>query len=103
MQIGYSQSKADSCLYIKHGEDVRNYIIIYVDDIIIASNNTEEISKLEETLSNSYTITKLRKIKEYSGIQIQTDKEGTYYIHQRKLKHGLLETYGRMQRDSRYH
>jgi len=54
IELGYIQGKADPCLYIKHNKDVRNYVIIYVDDSIIASNSTEEVIKLEETLSSSY-------------------------------------------------
>lgn len=79
IKLGYIQGKADPCLYIKHDKDIKNYVIVYVDDIIMASNSTEEIIKLEETLSNSYTLTNLGGIKEYSGIQVQTDKEGVHY------------------------
>jgi len=93
-KLGYTQGKTESCIYIKHNKDIICYITIYVDDIIIASNSTEEIIKLEKALSNTYTLTKLGRIKEYSGIQIDTDKEGIYYIHQRKHIYNILKTYG---------
>jgi len=91
---GYTQGKTESCIYIKHNKDIICYITIYVDDIIIASNSTEEIIKLEKALSSTYTLTKLGRIKEYSGIQVDTDKEGIYYIHQRKHIYNILKTYG---------
>lgn len=43
----------------------------------------KEIIKIEEILSDSYILTKLGRIKEYSGIQVQTDQTGVYYIHQK--------------------
>jgi len=93
-ELGYTQGKTDSCLYIKHNKGIICYVTIYVDDIIMASNNTEEIIKLEKALSNMYTLTKLGRIKEYSGIQIETDKEGIYYIYQKKHIYNILKTYG---------
>lgn len=73
--------------------NIRSYATIYVNDIILASNNTEELIKLEKTL-DLYALTKLGKIKEYLGIQIQMDKERVYYTHQRKHICPILETYG---------
>lgn len=93
-ELGYTQEKTDSCLYIKHNTGITCYVTIYVDDIIMVSDNTEEIIKLEKGLSNMYTLTKLGRIKEYSGIQIETDKEGIYYIHQKKHIYNILKTYG---------
>lgn len=53
-ELRYTQGKADPCLYIKRNKGIICYVIIYVDDIIMASNSTEEIIKLEETLFSRF-------------------------------------------------
>ena len=93
-EIGYSQGITDPCLYIKHSRNMSTYVIIYVDDIVIATKNTDEIQKFEQELSEKFRMSKLGDIKEYSGIQVERDKEQIFYIHQRKYIEQILEIYG---------
>ena len=47
MRSGY-----DSCVYIlKNGEKVILYLLLYVDDILMASSSKDEIMKLKERLN----------------------------------------------------
>jgi len=93
MTLQYVQSKADPCLHVKIKMKVRSYITIYVDDIILVTNDQEEIEAVEIALSEPFEITKLGQIKNYSGIQIERDRDGVFYIHQKKHIKEILEIY----------
>lgn len=43
---GYKQSQVDLCLYSKEIVNEKVYIIIYVDDVIIASSNVKHITDI---------------------------------------------------------
>lgn len=77
-----------------YNNSVKSYIVIYVDDIIIACNAQKELNNLEKALLYSYNLTDLGKVKEYSGIQVHTDENGIYYVHQRKHIKQIVEAYG---------
>ena len=52
IRYGFIRNKYDSCVYIlKKGEVCVLYLLLYVDDILIASANKEEIRQLKESLN----------------------------------------------------
>jgi len=93
MTLQYVQSKADPFLHVKVKMKTKNYITIYVDDIVLVTNDQEEIETVETVLSKHFEITKLGQIKNYSGIQIERNRDGVFYIHQKKHIKEILETY----------
>jgi len=55
-KLGFKRSLSDSCLYIKVIKDIYIYLLIYVDDILIASNSEESIYELSETLNKEFKL-----------------------------------------------
>jgi hypothetical protein len=48
---GYIRSQYDSCVYFKNlGNDSFIYLLLYVDDMLIATKDMSEINKLKEKL-----------------------------------------------------
>ena len=45
-KFGYHQSNSDHILFLKKRGKLINYLIIYVDDMIITGNDNEEIQAL---------------------------------------------------------
>ena len=55
IQQEYSRSKFDSCVYITKLKDQSFiYLLIYVDDMLIACKNKMETQKLKELLSSEF-------------------------------------------------
>lgn len=57
---GYNRSKYDSCVY--YGSSERGgmiYILLYVDDILIASKYKTEIDKLKKLLNHEFEMKNL--------------------------------------------
>ncbi|GJS29322.1 ribonuclease H-like domain-containing protein [Tanacetum coccineum] len=66
---------------------------IYVDDIIITSNNVSEIEKFKFVLKSKFMIKYLGKLKYFLGIEIVDTKKGIC-LNQRKCVLDLLSDYG---------
>lgn len=81
VELGFNQSEVDPCLYILvRGED-SIYLIVYVDDILIAAKTNEKIGEIAKSLKNRFPITDLGALHHYLGVQVERN-EGIYYIHQ---------------------
>lgn len=91
---GYKQSQIDLCLYVKRTNYEKIYLIIYVDDIIIASNNEKCISDLYKRLCNYFELTDLGDISYYLGIKVTKDEDGIYSIDQTGYIDKIIKTYG---------
>ena len=77
---------------MRHDLKVRSYLIIHVDDILLATNNTKEAEELEVNLK-LYLKSQNGKITNYLGTQIEKDKYGIYRINQEKHTEQILNTY----------
>ena len=52
--IGYKQSNSDHTLFLKHNKEQITTLIMYVDDMIVTGNNTEESNTLQEHLVREF-------------------------------------------------
>lgn len=82
MDNGYKQSKYDKCLYMNDGKE-DCYILIFVDDIIIASKSNNEINKIATVIGSKFETKNLGNIKQFLGMEVSRDKEGNYMLSQR--------------------
>ena len=59
-QFGYNRSDSDPCMYTRQlANDFRIYLILYIDDMIIARCNQAEIGKLKWSLHNKFAMKEL--------------------------------------------
>lgn len=98
--IGFQQSKEDECLYfLKNGNKI-TYLLIYVDDILIASESKDSILRIEEELASKLSITTLGEVKQFLGMEINRGEDGIFSINQKNyisnvsLKFGLKDAKG---------
>lgn len=69
-------------------------MVIYVDDILIAGANKEEIDKTATELEEKFELTRLGELTNYLGINVQRDSEGVYYIDQEKYIERIIDKFG---------
>ena len=94
IELGFIQSSNDLCLYIKVRDDVEIFLLVYVDDILIASKSLSEISCLKELLKNRFRMTDLGNVKKFLGIEIERNrKEGIIEFHQKTYIEELITVY----------
>ena len=64
-------------------------VLIYVDDLIITGDNTEEISHLKTCLQQKFSIKDLGRLKYFLGIEMASSSKGLF-LNQRKYILDLL-------------
>ena len=98
IEQGYSICHSNRCVYFKR-LDNDNYIILllYVDDMLVAGSNMQDINVLKRKLANSFAMKDLGAAKQILGMRITRDRKN----HKLTLSQGdyiekVLETF-RMQ------
>ncbi|CAH9129521.1 unnamed protein product [Cuscuta epithymum] len=92
-QIGFRQSKADHSLFIFSQGPINTFALIYVDDVILAGNDSSHISTVKGYLDATFSIKDLGKLKYFLGIEVARSPEG-FVLSQRKYTLDILEESG---------
>lgn len=80
---GYTQSTSDPCLFYKGEGDTYIALIVYVDDVLVASPSLRLIQELKDFLHKAFTIKDLGKAKYFLGMEIVRGPTSTS-LNQRK-------------------
>ena len=89
----FCQSKSDYCLYIKNSSNDRVYLIVWVDDIIMISNNDESAECVKNLLISKFRMKDFGKISYFLGIEFEL-YDGFIKMHQSKYVDKLLTKFG---------
>lgn len=93
--MGFVASSADPCLFTAIRNGVRIYLIVYVDDLLVACASEAEIRRVYEALRKHFEICWLGEAKNFLGLELQRGPDGVYsmgvqrYIEQLVNKVGL--------------
>lgn len=92
-KYGFQQSNADHTLFLKHRHGKVTALIVYVDDMIITGDDSEEIAKLQKQLATEFEMKNLGGLKYFLGIEVARSKKGIF-LSQRKYILDLLSEVG---------
>lgn len=81
IKYGFHQSSADHGFTYSSGQVV-HVVLIYVDNLIIASNNTEACNSFKTYLHNCFRMKDLGDLKYFLGLKLARGPEG-FYLCQR--------------------
>lgn len=90
LQLGFQISNSDHTLFIRRKGEVYTAVLVYVDDIIIASNDDNDVTQLKGALSDAFKLRDLGQLKYFLGLEIARSSRGIS-ICQRKYTLNLLE------------
>ena len=81
--LGFQQSLADECVYIRQDKDSIEVILVFVDDFGVFANSKGGMIKLKGELNEKFQVTELGEMKKILGIRIERDREqGTLTMSQ---------------------
>lgn len=96
IKLGYRQSQGDHTLFIRHSKTGKvTALLVYVDDIIVTCDDSEEIHNLKNCLLKEFDIKDLGKLKYFLGIEVAHSKQGIF-ISQQKYVLDLLKETGKL-------
>ena len=72
---GFGRSEHDRCVYTKElSEGERVYLLMYVDDMLIAAKNVIDVAELKEQLSTEFEMKDLGATRRILGMDISRDR-----------------------------
>nr|ABA91380.1 retrotransposon protein, putative, Ty1-copia subclass [Oryza sativa Japonica Group] len=82
--LKFRRSNYDSCVYPKVVDGSAIYLLLYVDDMLIAAKDKSEIAKLKAQLSSEFEMKDLGAAKKILGIEITKERHsGKLYLSQK--------------------
>ena len=93
--IGFKRSQHDHCLYHWAEGAVTLYLVIYVDDILIAGNSNAAIKGLKRRLSTEFEMKDLNEVQCFLGLNISRNRaDGVMTIDQTQYVRKILKRFG---------
>jgi histone deacetylase 1/2 len=86
-------SKADTSLYFYNKGGVTIYVLVYVDDIIVASSSDKATTTLLQDLKGEFVVKDLGELQYFLGIEVKKVNNGTV-LTQEKYVCDLLKSVG---------
>ncbi|KAM7491962.1 hypothetical protein LguiA_034883 [Lonicera macranthoides] len=72
---GYYKCNADHCCYFKRFQSSYIILLLYVDDMLVAGSDMDEIRRLKKQLSSEFDMKDLGAAKQILGMRINRDKQ----------------------------
>ncbi|WVZ66155.1 hypothetical protein U9M48_015421 [Paspalum notatum var. saurae] len=91
--MGYMQCNGDHTVFYKHRRSHITILTVYVDDIIITGDDTEEIRHLKKELGKAFEVKDLGQLRYFLGIEVARSSKGIV-LSQRKYVLDLLAETG---------
>jgi histone deacetylase 1/2 len=88
-ELGFVSSKADTSLFIFSRDGVQIYMLVYVDDIVIAGSTPKVVDRLVRSLMDTFPIKDLGKLDYFLGLEASYNSGGMV-LTQRKYALDLL-------------
>lgn len=97
-EIGLEASKVEPCVYTGNIDGHHVIIVVYVDDLLLASKSLETLSKVKLELQAFFKMKDLGPVSEMLGMQIEREGNvGPIQISQKKYIQELIERFGMSQ------
>nr|GEY56752.1 uncharacterized mitochondrial protein AtMg00810-like [Tanacetum cinerariifolium] len=90
MSFGYKQSKANYSLFTKKNAEGFIVVLVYIDDLMITGNDTEQVKTLKKQLSSQFHLKDLGDLHYFLGLEV-TKAEAGMFVSQKKYNMEMLQ------------
>ena len=82
--LGFRKLLTDPCLY-RMDKRKDTLLILYVDDLLLTSNDDELIAKFKENLESRFKIRSTSAVTEFLGMELSHSNNGLFMCHKKKI------------------
>eukprot|EP00171_Calliarthron_tuberculosum_P021470 IDg21470t1 len=94
-ELNFKSSAYDPCLYIRLEEYSIVFISLYVDNLLIASDNLKELVKLKDSFCRKFEMTDCGESNVFLDLKIRRDRsKKTLHLSQTRYTNKVLERFG---------
>lgn len=92
--LNFQRSTADYCLYTRVIDDSITYLVLYVDDMLICSNDEQTMKYIQDALATEFEMKNLGSVRNFMGLNIEIEYEkGILTIDQSHYIRKILERF----------
>ncbi|CAI7852202.1 unnamed protein product, partial [Closterium sp. NIES-53] len=94
--LGFAPATADPSLFLRTDTSLPPfYVLVYIDDLVFATADTEALTLVKSELQKRHTCTDLGELRSYLGLQITRDRaRRTITLTQSHMVHQVLQGFG---------
>ncbi|CAI7893901.1 unnamed protein product, partial [Closterium sp. NIES-54] len=94
--LGFAPSTADPSLFLRTDTSLPPfYALVYIDDLVFATTDTEALALVKSKLQKRHTCTDLGELRSYLGLQITRDRaQCTITLTQSHMVHQVCQRFG---------
>ncbi|CAI7807142.1 unnamed protein product, partial [Closterium sp. NIES-54] len=94
--LGFAPSTADPSLFLRTDTTLPPfYVLVYVDDLVFATADTEALAHVKSQLQKRHTCTNLGELRSYLGLRITRDRaQRTITLTQSHMVQQVLQRFG---------
>ncbi|CAI7855134.1 unnamed protein product [Closterium sp. NIES-53] len=93
--LGFKVSGCDESLFMTEGEEEKEFLLVYVDDILLFSPSLERIKEVQGKLKETFQCKALGPVGYYLGLHVERNEvKGWLRLHQHKYLAAMGEKYG---------
>lgn len=94
IKLGFCRSSEDSCLYQRLPSKGKFYLLLYVDDLLLISDDLYEINAVKKLLSKEFEMVDLNEVKCFLGLNIERDiPNGIMRLNQKQYLINVLRKF----------
>lgn len=90
--VGYKQSDVDHMLFVKIRGEKTTTLVVYVDDMVVTSNDPDEIKRLQMFLPTKFELKDLGQLRYFLGIEVARSQRAITMCQQKYVLDLLAET-----------
>ena len=93
LKMGFRQMQSDPCIFTMHRKGRMLILAVYVDDMLVAREDDDDLNHVLEQLKKDFTIEDIGEVKQCLGIEVEKDAVGNFCICQTGYIERMMEKF----------